>query len=144
MANKSSDKARKNIDVPTELHSLLGYKAGSSAASSSDVLELINFFAKEAAPSDFLQAFSKWTSDHEMLSDSIHVLQTVLRKGARFALNTELSGSLLRLRRARRHHLDNSIRHVPESHNKHEPSEHGPGEQTLWSMMSKGLVVIDK
>lgn len=138
MATSSSKRARVSIDVAAELRSLLEYKEGSS--NDCDMLDLIHFFAKETAPSDFLRAFSEWTSNHEMFSDTVPVLQIVLRRGARVALNRELSGSLLRLKRARQRMNSNA----GESAQQKLERDHGLGQQTIWSLMAKGLVAIDK
>ena len=131
------------ISVPVELHALLEYKESCSGVAgkglSREVLDLIHFLAKEALPSDFLRAFSMWTAAHNELSDTVHVLQSVLKRGARRALNTELAGSLLRLRRARKRMNSSYIK--PETDDEDGRTMQ---EQTIWSLMSKGLVAIDK
>jgi len=85
-----------------------------------------------------LQAFSLWTASHDELPDTVHVLQLVLRKGAKQALKSELSGALLRLRRARQH-ANYSFQDKFGSSGKNSTPE-----ETIWSLLSKGKVAIDK
>lgn len=111
---------------------------------SAEVLELIHFMAREAPPSDFLEAFYTWTATHEWHQDTVAVLQSVLKRGTRVALNTELSGSLLRLRRARQR-----IKSGPQGGGRSfwqttYHSEKMLSEPTVWSLVSQGLVAIDK
>ena len=91
------------VSVPHELHSLLAYRESldTTKGRSRGVIDLVHLLAREALPNDFLRAFSMWTASHDELSDTVHVLQAVLGRGVQRAIQTELSGSLLRLRRAR-------------------------------------------
>lgn len=148
MASLSRGDGAQSVSVPDELLALIEYKdtcsGGSRNRINREVLDLIYFLGKEAAPNDFLKAFSTWTAKHDALADTVHVLQSVLMRGSRLALNTELSGSLLRLRRARQRmnmsHMEGGlIEAVTKSGN----NVTGAG-QTIWSLMSNGLVVIDK
>ena len=131
------------VSVPGELHALLEYQESLNNAKgkgvSREVTDLLHLLAREALPSDFLSAFSMWSATHDELSDTVHVLQSVLTRGARRALKTELSGSLLRLRRAREHRsksLDTANTVVDEKKDGH--------KSTIWNLMSRGLVPVDK
>lgn len=135
------------ISVPDELHALLEYQESLYATKgrgvSVEVTDLIHLLAKEALPNDFLSAFSIWTATHGELSDTVHVLQSVLTRGARRALNTELSGSLLRLRRARENRSKSLDTGTCTPNTVAEAKRDGH-EATIWNLMSKGFVTVDK
>jgi len=138
----SAHNIEQSFSVPDELHSWLEYKSSfynfSGIGFGSPIFDLIEFLSKETHPSDFLQAFSLWTASHDELPDTVHVLQLVLRKGAKQALKSELSGALLRLRRARQH-ANYSFQDKFGSSGKNSTPE-----ETIWSLLSKGKVAIDK
>lgn len=148
MATNPSSIARNAICVPDELHSMLEYKEScgvsddDATGTHDEVLHLIEFLAKEATPNDFLKAFAMWTSTHEMRIETVHVLQTVLRKGAHISLNTELSGLLLRLRRARLRIHPDAEKRMPQYDQEEE--DEGLPECSLWKSMSEGIVTIEK
>lgn len=128
------------VSVSEELHAVLAYKE-SQRGSSQHLLELIHFLAKEAPPDEFLQAFNTWTSSHDRPLYTVAVLQAVLQRGTKVALNAELSGSLLRLQRARQRMKSNVSVPPPHKTRSTEPKFEG---STVWSLMSEGLVSIDK
>lgn len=127
------------FSVPDELVALLDYRESLDTTKGTGIFDLVNLLAREALPDDFLRAFSMWTATHDELSETIHVLQAVLGKGVRRALQTELSGSLLRLRRARETR-NKSL----ESSNTLVDGKSNGQETTIWNQMSKGLVLVDK
>jgi hypothetical protein len=142
IASKSTEEVV--LCVPDELRRLLEYKERTcdSIKSKRDILDLVHFLANEADPSDFLEAFSEWSGTHELQFDTLAVLQCVLERGTRSALNSELSGSLLRLRRARR--LMETSRPIGAQPAEMRDSMVLTEEPTIWSLMAQGLVAIDK
>ena len=133
------------LSFADELHSIWAYKEQKRGDTDDDgeVRSLINFMAQEAPPSDFLEAINKWTAEHKRQEDTIGVLQAVLKRGTRLALNSELSGSLLRLRRARQRmeasSAFGSILSTPRD-KQDSPFE----EPTVWNLLSTGALAIDK
>ena len=129
------------LNVADELRLLLEYKER-KCKSKREILDLVHFLANEANPTDLLEALSEWTGFHELQFDTLTVLQGVLECGTRCALNSELSGSLLRLRKARR--LMENHRPIGAQPAEMRDSMVLTEEPTIWSLMAQGLVAIDK
>jgi hypothetical protein len=136
---------KQTFTLAQELSNLWAHKEGKGHNGNNpnlEVLKLIHFMAQESPPSDFLEAFHKWTTNHDWPEDTVAILQRVLKRGTKVALSAELSGSLLRLRRARQR-MKLGAEGV-FSNRSNFPSENLDPEPTVWGMMSKGLIAIDK
>jgi len=144
VASKSVFQSRQAISVGEEMHSLLLYKingAAGAAFTDAQILELVEFFVKEAMPSDILQTLNKWTADHELRSNNlVSLLQTALQRGAHIAMKSELSGSLFHLKRARQNVSDISSDHSSMN----SMDERTIANRTIWGNMSNGLLKIEK
>jgi hypothetical protein len=141
-------------DVADELLQLLQHKKKHSPFNSNPN-DLIEFLADEANPSDILKTLSIWTSRPDTKTktssiwtpppdttmEAIPVLHTLLCRGAHASMSSELSGSLLTLKRARlrireektielRSSKDSDVDKVPD--------------QSIWKKMSSGMVVVAK
>ena len=142
-----SQSERQLFSFSKELNTLLNHKeeeCGGGNRRHEKVLELIHFMAQEAPPSVFLEAFQTWTSTHEWPEDTVKVLQMVLKRGTRAALTSELSGSLLRLRRARQRMKSGFDGAESTYRQKRSPSTKDMQASTVWKLMSQGLVAIEK
>jgi hypothetical protein len=105
----------------------------------SAILTLIDFLSKESAPGDVLRALVIWSSSHEVGDAMFARLDALLCRGVQVALKSELSGSLLRLRHARRTYTDGNRLALS--------SEQGDMSKTsvgIWRQMSIGALSIDK
>jgi hypothetical protein len=127
-------------NVPAELLLLLEHKRKHSRADSNPN-DLIEFLADEASPSDILQTLSTWTASSDTTMEAIPVLHTILRRGAHASISSELSGSLLSLKRARLRIREESTIELGLSE---DPDVDEVPEQSIWKKMSKGVVVVAK
>jgi hypothetical protein len=127
-------------DVADELLQLLEYKRKHSRAHFNPN-DLIAFLADEANPNDILKTLSIWTSLPDTTMEAIPVLHTLLCRGAHASISTELSGSLLSLRRARLWIREESTIELRAS--KDLDVDNVP-DQSIWKKMSNGMVVVAK
>jgi hypothetical protein len=139
-------------DVADELLLLLEHKKKHSPFNSNPN-DLIEFLADEGNPSDILKTLSIWTSRPDTKTSSIWtsppdtsmevipVLHTLLYRGAHASMSSELSGSLLTLKRARlRIREEKTI----ELHSSKDPDVDKVPDQSIWKKMSNGMVVVAK
>jgi hypothetical protein len=124
------------INVADELLQLLEHKRKRLFRSNPN--DLIEFLADEANPSDILKTLSIWTSLPDTTMEAIPVLHTLLVRGAHASMSSELSGSLLSLKRARlRVREENTM----ELRSSKDPEVEN---QSIWKKMSNGMVVVAK
>jgi hypothetical protein len=124
------------------IHIVIGFLSKRITGSSGDdsaILTLIDFLSKESAPGDVLRALVIWSSSHKVGDAMFARLDALLRRGVQVALKSELSGSLLRLRHARRTYTDDNRLALS--------SEQGDVSKTsvgIWRQMAIGALSIDK
>jgi len=139
---KESLSANRLCNISDELLHLLEHRKNHIGGMSSPK-KLIDFFADEADPSDVLQTLSTWTTSSETTMDTIPVLHKILSRGAHASMSSELSGSLLSLKRARLRMNEDT-----DSGDATESSEHtgaaGTSEPSTWKKMASGMVVVAK
>jgi hypothetical protein len=127
-------------DIADELLQLLEHKKKNSPFRSNPN-DLITFLADEANPSDILKTLSIWTSPPDTTMEAIPVLHTLLCRGAHASMSSELSGSLLTLKRARLRIREEKMIELRSS--KDSDVDNVPG-QSIWKKMSNGMVVVAK
>ena len=120
------------IDVPKELERLLHYRKKHSSSSDS-VHDLLDFLAEEADPQDVLKTLAS-TSDLDLDNRILSILQTCTTRAAKGQVSSELSGSLLKLRR------DRQFLAEPIVHEGDDP----PSTSTIWQRMSNGSISLGK
>ena len=134
-----SDAASRLVDVPLEMHTWLKHKADKDPANPQSHFELIEFLAQEALPANVLKTLSLWTEGVNMDRDAFPVLRTILQRAAHASMSSELSGSLLRLRRARlRLNADTEVQALSED------VDDRVAGQILWKSMSNGMLTVEK
>jgi hypothetical protein len=133
----SSTEARQSLNVPLELLKLLDHKASQSNSNAgfAEVKRLIEFLADEAMPNHILEALVLWSKLTVTDIDIFPILQTILRRAAHAAMNSELSGSLLRLRRARL--FLNDSKTTTET-------DDDDASESIWKRMSNGMLTVAK
>jgi len=130
-----SDAARRSVNVPLELHDWVKHRADKDPANPQSEIELIGFIAQEALPADALKTMALCTESVSMDRDAFPLLQTLLRRAS---MSSELSGSLLRLRRARlRLNADTQVEQT-------EDVDTRVSGQSLWKSMSNGMLTVAK
>jgi hypothetical protein len=102
--------------------------------------DLIEFLADEANQ-DILKTLSIWTSLPDTSMEAIPVLHTLLGRGAHASMSSELSGSLLSLKRARLRLREENTMQIRS--NKDLDVDKVP-DQSIWKKMSNGMVVVAK
>ena len=138
-STKNTVAAGQMIDVADELLQLLEHKRKRLYRSNPN--DLIEFLADEANPSDILKTLSIWTSLPDTTIAAIPVLHTLLGRGAHASMSSELSGSLLSLKRARLRLREESTLELRSS--KDLDVDKVPN-QSIWKKMSNGMVVVAK
>ena len=130
---------RRLVDVPRELFNFLKHRAGKSVVDCavSHVLELVEFVAEEAIPSDVLKCMTMIDAPLSFHPELFPVLHTLLSRGA--SVGNELSASLLRIKQSRRRiggRLDSQV----------EETDSGGDVvgQKIWKKMASGLISIEK
>lgn len=147
---------RQVLNVPTELLQLVEHKVeqqqthNDSDSLSSDsrqkVLELIGFLSEEAMPFDILQTFVLMTKSFNPEQETFSFLHGILVRGVLLSLNTELSGTLLRLKRARMEQTKKQTNCSETEIVSSDVDLHNDGYPTesIWKQMSNGMVEVDK
>jgi hypothetical protein len=136
---KKTVAAGQMIDVAGELLQLLEHKR--KRLFRSDPNDLIEFLADEANPNDILKTLSIWTTLPDTTMEAVPVLHTLLGRGAHASMSSELSGSLLSLKRARLRLREENTMDLRSS--KDLDVDKVPN-QSIWKKMSKGMVVMEK
>ena len=138
VATSNNRRCRQAINVADELFCLLQHWSAAEELSNdqSRVLSLIEFFIEESAPKDVLQALELWCSTRELGVSVFALLNDVLLSGVNAALNTELSGSLLKLKHAR-------ISFEGQEVTRTNSYQLAPGNG-IWRQMAAGRLPIDK
>mmetsp|Transcript_3428 Transcript_3428/g.7152 ORF Transcript_3428/g.7152 Transcript_3428/m.7152 type:complete len:1382 (+) Transcript_3428:267-4412(+) len=99
------EKHQYEIDIIAELTKLLEQcrteKTKNTSYASTNVGACITCISENAPPSKSLQVFSQWEHSSIESASLVSAIQTSLIRGAREGLRSELSGSLLRIKRAR-------------------------------------------
>lgn len=99
------EKHQFEIDIIAELTKLLelcrSEKLKNALYSPTNVDACITCVSENAPPSKSLQVYSQWDHSSAESSSLVSAIQTSLIRGAREGLQNELSGSLLRIKRAR-------------------------------------------
>ncbi len=99
------EKHQYELDIIAELTKLLEQcrteETKNSSYSSTNVDACIICVSENAPPSKSLQVFSQWEHSSIESASLVSAIQTSLLRGAREGLRNELSGSLLRIKRAR-------------------------------------------
>lgn len=141
-AASESREARKTFNVPQELLRLLKMRTGSEPREVDEyIVTFLRFLREEAMPQDLLETLSSWSGSAYLQDAAFPTLHTLLRRGANASRSTELSTTLLRLRRARvrRHIVDEGL--DKPGANLEQDSMSG---QTIWKSMSNGMVTVAK
>jgi len=99
------EKHQYEIDIIAELTKMLELckkeQMKNALYSSTNVDACITCISEHAPPSKSLQVFSQWEHSSVESASLVSAIQTSLIRGAREGLRNELSGSLLRIKRAR-------------------------------------------
>jgi hypothetical protein len=138
MATSESSICRQSIVVSDELHAFMLHWMGDTS-DELKICSLVDFFVAESAPGDVLRAFVCWSNSHELGSAVFYRLHNILRRGVHDALQSGLSGSLLRLKHARR-----MFEEEDDSLAAEEPIDFVSKSDGLWRRMSAGGLSIDK
>jgi hypothetical protein len=140
MSTTTSSYSRNSIVVADELHTLLLRWNDDPKGTVVDTLalDLIDFFVAESAPSDVLHALLLWSDSIDLGLSVFPRLHEILRRGMNSSLQTELSGSLLRLKYARLTLNDN------DSMAEQERDTSVLARPGIWKTMSTGSLPIDK
>jgi hypothetical protein len=137
MSTSASPRCRSAVEVADELCAFLQHWKGvvEMPGKDTDIFGLIDFFIKESAPNDVLRALVQWSKSYKLGPNVFPRLDDILRQGVNVALQSELSGSLLRLKHARLAFKD------AESMPSLDEDRDGDG---IWRRMSSGVLSIDK
>jgi hypothetical protein len=130
---------RKLVDVPKELLFLIKHKAEDATSrlmSYPKAMTFIEFLVDEAFPSDLLKALTLGEKYPIHQPELLPFLNKVLIRGA--LLGSELSVSLLRIKRARQR-LEQ-----PESSSTTNNNIDQPPKWGIWTSMASGVLNIDK
>jgi hypothetical protein len=140
-ATTASLVARRMANVPEELLNLLEYSE-SHAKGTSISKELVEFLADEAAPGDILNTLSNWAVLSDAKLDVVPILHTILRRGAHASMSSELSGSLLSLKRARLRLSEHDSDETTDAIFSTDDNE--AKDESIWKKMSSGMVAVAK
>lgn len=140
MATSDSMTCRKSIVASDELYTIFqDWKIQSgSGGDDSKMYIIIDFVVDESsAPGDVLQALMNWSSSNETGESLFPRLRSLLRRGVHYAaLTGELSGTLLRLKRAR-----NTFTELVLSPDDRTNAKSSSG---IWDRMATGDLAMDK
>lgn len=140
----SKSSFRQFVDVPAEFVRLIEHRAGkasSSIALNSRVLELIQFFAEEATPGDVLNALALGDSMQSYQPELLPILKKILTRGA--ATGSELSASLLRIKRARLRL--GQLSNIGMKSARSPSTDDDPCcNRRVWKSMATGMLAMDK
>jgi len=130
------------ISVSDELYALLQEWKVKSKSTGTDpqMFKLIDFLVEESNPAHVLQMLEGWSKHHAFGNKLSSPLQMLLRKGVDVSLQKELSGSLLRMKHARKTYTDDNAALMQELL---QQQEEQPTED-IWRNMSMGKLSIDK
>ena len=95
------EKHQYEIDIVAELTNLLEQCKTETSYSTTNIDGCITCISENAPPAKALHVFSQWEHSSIESSSFVSAIQTSLIRGAREGLRNELSGSLLRIKRAR-------------------------------------------
>lgn len=130
---------REEFDVPEELsHFIQRRSASTEDKLDPEQLELVDFFAKEAAPHDLLRALTKLKEVSGYQTEILPALQTLLQRAANESVSSEMSIALMKVKHAR---MD--IEQNIDSHPMFEDAAQVPS-QSLWQNMSHGMIAVAK
>jgi hypothetical protein len=133
----SKSSFRKLVNVPKEVLLLIRHKAGTATSRINfdrNILEFIQFIAEEVIPDDLLQALIIAEASPTYRPELLPILHRLLERGTR--LGSELSASLLRIKRARQM-LEDSM-DSPKDDIESAPT------RGIWARMALGAVTIEK
>ena len=132
---------RKLINVPMEILLLIRYKAGTATSSlifDPKTLEFIQFLTEKVIPDDLLHALIVAESSPSFRPELLPILNRVLLRGS--LMGSELSASLLRIKRARQLlEQASSNKDIPSSVDSESATVRG-----IWARMAEGAVTIEK
>lgn len=137
----SKETIREATSVASELANLIERirRSKGEAESNTDVIQLIELFAKEAIPSDILQALAI-PSSLILGSEICPAVQIILSRGAFVSMPNELSTSRLRLRQAREQVAKlQSTTHIAIG-----KDSEGLENRFIWRNMGNGMLSIEK
>lgn len=126
------------FDLPSELYQILLHLMGTLERTEAEK-RYLEFLVNEAEPGDFLQTLYLRTCSSDMKTEIIPLLRSALRRGVETSMETELSGSLLRLRKARLNFFETDENEGYDTTGSLENSE-----DTIWKRMSQGMLSISK
>jgi hypothetical protein len=139
---------RQATSVPTELTKLIGLrKRGRTERDvNSNLLQVITLFAREANPSDILQALAITSPILDKRFDLYPVVQIILTRGAFEGLSNELSTSRLLLRRAREQVEKSPLQETRTLHVTSDTDfdSGNTGGRFIWRSMGSGMLSIEK
>ena len=133
---------REKFDAPTEL---LGFIRGCSPGSRKegklirDELDLIEYLAKEAEPSDLLRALSLMNDVSGHQHEALAIMQTLLHRAANESVSSEMSVALMKVKHAR---MD--IEQNIESQPLFEDAQEEDRSETIWKDLSHGMITVAK
>jgi len=144
MASNDSLICRKSIIVADELFNLFQQWKIRTKSNGDDpkMFLLIDFVNEESSrPVDAIRALILWSSSNEFGNSLLPRLEDILCRGIHFStLDGELSGTLLRLKQARRTFEELTSTSVEQQEKKMKSST----TRGIWERMSTGNVSIDK
>jgi hypothetical protein len=130
---------RKHIEVPKELLLLIQHKAGNVTirwTSDGKVLTFLQFLIDEAIPDDVLKSLAIGETSPLNQPELLPLIKKILIRGA--LLGTEMSSSLLRIRRARQR-LQQPESSPTNAHNTDKIPKCG-----IWTSMATGVLTVEK
>lgn len=133
----SKSSFRKLVNVPLEILFFIRHTAGtatSSLAFDSKTLEFIQFLTEEVIPDDLLQALIIAETSPTLRPELLPILHRVLARGT--SMGSELSASLLRIKRARQ-----KLARVIDGPKVDSETVTACG---VWAGMAEGTVTIEK
>jgi hypothetical protein len=140
MSTNESLVCRKSIVASDELNTIFqDWKIQSGSSGDDEKMYLVIDFvvAESSEPGDVLQALMLWASSNETGESLCPRLRSLLRRGVHYAaLNGELSGTLLRLKRARTTFTELVLSPVDDANAK--------SSSGIWDRMATGDLSMDK
>jgi hypothetical protein len=137
---------RRFVDVPAELVRLVEHSAGETMTNimaNKKALELIQFLSEEATPRDMLNALAIIDPSASFQHELLPVLNKILARGA--ATGSELSASLLRIKRARlRLGQLSPVDTKSDRHPSTDDDDDRSSKLSVWKSMAMGMLIIDK
>jgi hypothetical protein len=141
-AHSHSEAAHATFNAPLEL---LRFIRGNLSPTNqgglmlSEELELIKFFASEAAPNDLLQALICLKEFSGYQAEVLPIVRTLLQRAAHESVSSEMSVALMKVKLARMEIEEQNIENKPMF----DDTEAIPS-QTIWQSMAHGMITIAK